>query len=190
MKKLLCLLLTVSALLQPTFAHAEDFTLTILRSVFIDSDFGNPVNTFEDVDPITGIKASFADNGPITGQSEISSKFQGFARKSTVDDFFARLLGSGGLIFKSGNMDFASFLAAHFYLDAGSKYIDEGAIEPTWHEQKTGINGDLPFADYETTARPHERIYNFCLDANYQYIKPFPQPAPNAISCVDHRQFC
>ena len=190
MKKLLCLLLTVSALLQPTFAHAEDFTLTILRSVFIDSDFGNPVNTFEDVDPITGIKASFADNGPITGQSEISSKFQGFARKSTVDDFFARLLGSGGLIFKSGNMDFASFLAAHFYLDAGSKYIDEGAIEPTWHEQKTGINGDLTFADYETTARPHERIYNFCLDANYQYIKPFPQPAPNAISCVDHRQFC
>lgn len=191
MRKLmcLCLVLMIIAVFQPAFA-ADSFIESILNSVIMTTDFGAPVDTFEDVDPITGIRATFSDSGPMTSQGEISSKFQGFARKSTADEFFGRLNSSGGLIFSTGNFDFSSFLADHFYLDSGYMTLDEDSGTRTWSSESLAPAGDLTFSDYERTGRPHERIYYLCLDADYEYIRNFPQPPPNSLSCDDHRQFC
>ncbi|EKD82006.1 MAG: hypothetical protein ACD_39C01524G0002 [uncultured bacterium] len=191
MKKLmcLCLVMMIIAAFHPAYA-ADSITLSILNSVSITTDFGNPVNTFEDVDPITGIRANFADSGPLVKQGYISSRFGGFAKKETADEFFNWLNSCGGLIFETGGFDFASFLAAHFSLDAGSMSTDAETGVKTWSSLAMKPKPDLTFDDYDNTDRPHERKYFSCLDANFQYIQAFLQPPPNSVSCEDHRQFC
>ncbi|HAE38092.1 MAG TPA: hypothetical protein DCG57_05560, partial [Candidatus Riflebacteria bacterium] len=142
MRKLmcLCLVLMVAAASQSIFA-ADAFVESILNSVKMNTKFGPQVNTFEDVEPITDIRANYVGDGPITGQGEISSKFQGFAKKNTVDEFFARLSACGGLIFSEGNLNFVSFLATKFYLDSGHMQNDEDTGTQVWKDDKLWPNG-------------------------------------------------
>ncbi len=191
MKKLMCLSLFLLISLFPMQASAQDpFSLSILRSVEIKSNFGSPVDTYEDVEPITGIRATFPGAGPITSQGEISSKFGGFAKDETAVEFFNRLVGSGGLIYSSGSMDFAAFLAQHFYLDGGNMGTDKKTGAQVWSANILRPSSSLTFANYDDTDHPHEKKCFLCLDANYQYIIPFAKPAPNSVSCADHRAFC
>jgi hypothetical protein len=179
----------VAAASQSIFA-ADAFVESILNSVRMDTKFGPQVNTFEDVEPITDIRAYFDGDGPITGQGEISSKFQGFAKKSTADEFFARLSACGGLIFSEGNLNFVSFLATKFYLDSGYMKDDKETGGQVWSGDILPPDGNLRFPNYTNTAHPHQRTYYMCLGDGYDYIQNFEQPLPNCLSCDDHRQFC
>ncbi len=183
-------LFLLMALFSPTVEAQDAFTMSILQSVLIESDYGNPVNTYEDVDPITGIRANISGREPTTNQGEISSKFGGFAKDETAIEFFGRLISNGGLIFTNGNIDFTSFLLSHFYLDSGYMLTDEITGDQFWHDRKMNPIAGLAFNDYGHTENPHMRKYYLCLNATYQYIPPFPKPDPNAISCEEHRQFC
>jgi len=190
MKRLICTSLFLSMFFFPVVIVAQDsFSLTVLRAIAIKSDYGNPIDTYEDVDPITGIYAELSGINPVTSQGEISSTFGGFARKSTAEDFFARLEAFGGLVFSNGSMDFASFLAGNFYLDAGYMVKDEDTGAETWHDRIWSPLPDLTFPDYDSTDKPHERKYYLCFSADFQYVEPF-RVDPNALSCADYRQFC
>ncbi|MBU1107852.1 MAG: hypothetical protein KKB51_14355 [Candidatus Riflebacteria bacterium] len=190
---LLCLILVFSVTSQQLRADDDSvaITMSILSSIQMVCDFICPVDTFEDVKPITGIRATFAGDGPLIKQGEISSDFQGFAEKSTADKFFTRLKNSGGLILETGNLDFVSFLLANLYLEYGSLVEDKITGEKTWvSKQSHPSSNELVFEDYKTTRNPHEKKYFLCLDASYKYIKFFTQPLPNSLSCDDYRRFC
>lgn len=192
MKNVLCLVLFLLVLFTTPALLAQDaLTLAILSSLEMVTDYGNPVETFEDVEPITGIKANYADSGPITSEYEIRSKFENFARKSTADAFFALMGRYGGLVCTDPPMTFGEFLKDVFYLDSGHYATDDSTGAEVWRDEKfRPTNLSLEFNDYADTGAPRERKFFLCLDADFDCVKSFPQPPPNSVSCQDHRAFC
>ena len=184
MKRQIFIVLFFSIATLPMMVSAQDFTPVILQSIEIESDAGNPVDTYEEVKAITGIRAKFVDSGPYINQDYLDNKFATFAKDSTAVEFFDRLNRWGGLIY-GDSPDFTSFMAAHFYLEAG------WMPEDVWQaDGRMTPKDNLDFDDYKRTDYPHNKSYFLCLDSAYQYIKPFAKPDPNAVSCEKFRDFC
>ncbi len=194
MKRLMCLCLFLFLIVFITAAvNAQNFTKSMLQYVEMTTDFDNPVNTFEDVTPITGIRAQFSDTGPFINKATIDSKlceFGNFAKKAAADNFFNKLNLYSGLIYSETEPDFSSFLASHFYLDAGHEKIYDDGRPRSWHSVFSYPRQDLTFSNYGNTTNPHGRVYSYCIRSSFKYIQPFPQPPLNSVSCEDCRPLC
>lgn len=184
MKKLLLWCLLAGAFffiqMQPVGA-ADAFSLYLLSLAEMKSDFGNPVDTYEDVDPITNIRPTFSGFGPVIWNSTLMSTYGGAIKQSTGQDLIDKIGSTNGMIFSGPHVDFVGFLlSGYFYLDSGE--FDKFGV---WHEY---VQSMFPY-DYDKTQKPHEKRYFLCLKGGFEYITP-PTIPPNAKSCDHNRDWC
>lgn len=167
----------------PSVADADAFSLYLISLVELKSDFmPHPINTFEDVDPITNIRPDFTGTGPIIRHSTLMSVYNGAAiPQSAGEALINKINSTNGMILSNGPSTLLSFLlSGRFYLDHGG--FDKFGI---WQEKKTST---FPY-NYTDTADPHIRHFFLCLHGGFKYIRSFSLP-PNAKSCNHNRSLC
>ncbi len=157
-------------------ADADPLSLRIISECGFTSDFGNPVESYEDVDKITNI-------GPrLTGSELAISRYDINAFNIPVKDETGKALLSkisstdGRVLFDHG---FGVFLKRNLYAEAG--YMDEGV----W---KVKVLSDFPI-DYDPGNKPHKKEYFLCLKGDWPKIPPLDFD-PDAKSCDVNRALC
>ena len=148
--------------------------LKLLNQCAFDSDFGNPVDTYEDVDPITNIGPTSTDVGPLITNNTLN-QFQ----KDVSDDVGQALIDkinstSGRVIYNTG---FLHFMKKFMYIQGGG--YDEYGV---WH---SGAKLEGFPVDYDPGNQPHVMSYYLCLKPAppVWYFIPPVSLAPNGKSC-------
>lgn len=184
MKKfiLLCVVIGVFGVAPQCAGDLDSGSLYLLRQVDMNSDFGNPVETYEDVDYITNIRLEHSGNNPFINQGDLQSNYVLPIRESTGKALINKINATGGVAFSSTAGNFVDFANnGIFYLDGG--YYDEYGV---W--QTNRINS-FPH-DYKNTKNPHKIFYNYCIRGGFKYVKPPLVIPPNAKSCDHNRNWC
>lgn len=176
-KNAICaLLLPIMAIFSTVNANAEDFSKFILNQSSLNSSCGNPVNTYEDVDPIENIMYTNSADGPIIKLGTLLGTYNPPNKESVGRAFINQIKDAGGIILTNTPMTFSEFLGnKRFYLDSGS-YDDSNV----WSARKVE---EFPFT-YDSTSTPHRKKYYLCLTGGFNYIQPFDME-PNASSCAN-----
>jgi hypothetical protein len=175
---LLVAILTISS---PLFA-VHPLAISLLSQCAFDSDFGNPVDTYEDVKPITNIGPTETNLGPTIKHSTLNQ----FVNKVVSDDVGQALLNkinstSGRVLYDPG---FLHFMKKFMYIQGGG--YDEYGV---WH-YGAKLQG-FP-VEYDPGNDPHVASYYLCLNSSpppWYFIPPVTL-APNAKSCHHDDDLC
>ncbi|GAB4267078.1 MAG: hypothetical protein Kow0029_01320 [Candidatus Rifleibacteriota bacterium] len=159
-------------------ASADPFSLSILSASGFTSDFGNPVDTYEDVDEITGIGPRPVGPVPLVRNVDVNA-FHLPVKAATGKAFIDKINLTGGRILY--NPGFSIFLKHYMYIEAGGfdKY-------GKWFSRS--ILSGFP-VNYDPKNDPHVIEFFLCLKGGWDYIPPFSYD-PDAKSCDVNRDLC
>jgi hypothetical protein len=150
----------------------------ILDNLEFTSDFGNPVDTYEDVNPITNIGPTNFSSGPRLTNHDINAFNQPV--KDSTGQAFINLINdtSGRVVF---NPPYRLFLKHFLYLQGG-RYDEYGV----WHY---GAKMENWPQEYDPGNDPHIQQYFLCLKSGWDHIPPVSY-APDAFSCDVDKDLC
>lgn len=163
------------------FAQADPYAVSLIKLADLRSNFGgSPLNTYEDVDDITGIRPYMTGIGPVLWPGYLESDFIGkVVKESEGRSLLNKISSFNGMVYHEKS--FIDFLYDNFYLDAGS--FDK---EMVWQPNQVK---KFPFI-YKPGDRPHRRRYWLCMKGGWQYIPPSDDLAPDAKSCDKNKALC
>lgn len=164
---------------QIVFAEASPLSLRLINECNFTSDFGNPVNTYEDVDPITTIGPRADNSGPMIKHVEINA-FNIPVKAETGQALIDKINQTDGRVLYDPG--FLNFMKKYMYIESGG--YDEKREK--WYSGK--IVRNFP-TDYDPGTQPHMEFYYLCLSGGWYYIPPVSYP-PDAKSCDVKRDLC
>ncbi|MGM0600639.1 MAG: hypothetical protein ACQETH_12585 [Candidatus Rifleibacteriota bacterium] len=175
------LLIFICSLPQPAYT-IHPLAMELFSNCLFDSDFGNPVDTYEDVDPITNIGPTVATTGPIIKHSVLNSFKNTVVRENVGRALIDKINSTNGRVLYDPG--FLNFMKKFMDLEA------EGEGEfGDWHY--ADVSKGFP-ADYDPGDDPH--VMNCYLG-----LKPSPPPwffvpkitlEPDGKSCVHNPDLC
>lgn len=179
-------ILNLSVFCRTVAAAADPYSMQILGLAELGSDFGSPtefddVNTYEDVNNITGIGPRFSGVGPILSPGILNSDYNHVIKDDVGMALLKKISDNGGMVYKE--KDFLDFLMNNFYLDYGEFNSDP---IPVWTERSIG---SFPHT-YITGNRPHKKVFHLCLRGGFEYIPVSDDLKPDAKSCDTNKTLC
>ncbi len=166
----------------------DAFTAFLLSLVDFRSDtFGmDPVETYEDVDPIMGIGPKFSGVGPVLNPAA-NGIYNPHITQAKGQELLDLIAATGGVLYSPHSFSHLLNSGEIFFVDGGG-YYEEPPFSGlfVWGEL---TKASFPF-DYPDTATPHRRRFHLCIPVGaVMYIPPFTQ-APNVKSCDKNRSLC
>jgi hypothetical protein len=202
-KKKVYVLTILTFLLIPclVFADPRSFILNMLGECLITSDYGNPVETYEDVEDITNIFLDGSEVTPILSNKMINDNFNHPVKKETGDAFINAINSTGGrIVSNAGGDDVVShFIKKYVTLEAGGWYEDEITGEIKWNSREAFTDFKDPI-DYSPGEDPHTLTFYIGIKGGWKYIpkdlpENFGDPAdlaypPYQFSCDVAKHLC
>lgn len=165
---LICFLLVGANLSANPLALA----MRLIEECLFTSDFGNPVDSFEDVENITKIGPRPESAGPMIRHSELNAFKNTVVKASTGQALINKINETGGRVLHEPG--FLHFMKTYMYIEEG-RYDEEG----DWHSKT--IMANFP-KDYDPGDLPHSKSFYLCLTSGWQFVPMVSYP-PNAKSC-------
>lgn len=162
------------------FAQADPYAVSLIKLADLRSNFGgSPLNTYEDVDDITGIRPYMTGIDPVLWPGYLESNYNKVIKDSQGYDLLNKIKSFNGMVYHEKS--FIGFLYENFYLDAGS--FDQYSV---WHPNQVT---SFPHT-YKSGNNPHQITYWLCMKGGWQYIPPSDDLKPDDVSCKTNKSLC